>query len=232
MKFIIGNWKMNGTPQTKAKMINALAKTETKNRVVLCLPYTLLNGDNRGVKIGAQNISKHDDGAYTGDISGQMLVDSGVKYVIVGHSERRLYHHETDEIVHAKAIAAIKNKIIPIICVGENLAEHRAHKTQRVIHKMLKTALPGGGKFIVAYEPRWAIGTGKTPTMDEIESVHKMIYDYLKRHGNEKTPVLYGGSVNQSNAATIAAIKHVNGLLIGGASLEIKTFLSIIKSIK
>ena len=232
MKFIIGNWKMNGTRRDKEKMINALAKIQTKNKIILCLPFTLLYGDNKNVKIGAQNISEHDNGAYTGDISGKMLTEMGVKYAIVGHSERRANHNETDEIIRAKAETAIKNKIIPIICVGETMSERKSGHTARVIRDMLKRDLPRNGKFIIAYEPRWAIGSGKTPTVSEIESVHKIIFEYLASHGFEKTPIVYGGSVDSTNASEIAKIKHVDGLLIGGASLESKSFLTIIKSVK
>ena len=232
MKFIIGNWKMNGTRRDKEKMINALSKIRTKNKIILALPFTLLWGNNKNIAIAAQNISEHDNGAYTGDISGKMLTDAGVKYVIVGHSERRTYHNETDEIIHDKAITAIKNKISPIICIGETLNEYKSGKTNGTIKKMLKQVLPTTGKFMIAYEPRWAIGTGKTPTMKEIESVHKTIFEYLASQGFDKTPIIYGGSVNSTNASEIAKIKHVDGLLVGGASLESKNFITIIKSVK
>ncbi len=231
MKFIVGNWKMNGTPDKKSAMIRALSETTTENIVILCLPFTLLGGDNKNVTIGAQDISEHENGAYTGDVSGQMISDMGAKYVIVGHSERRFYHHETNETVHAKAAAAIRHKLIPIICVGETLDEHKSNKTFDVVRKMLDVCLPESGEFIVAYEPRWAIGTGKTPTIDEVKKIHQMIYEYLNVHGHTTTPILYGGSVNKTNASDFANIPHVDGLLIGGASLESETFLPIIKSV-
>ena len=232
MKYIIGNWKMNGNAHEKADMIHALSESDTKNTVILCLPFTLLGGDNKNIKIGAQDISEHENGAYTGDISGQMIADTGAKYVIVGHSERRFYHHETNEKVYAKAAAAIRHNLIPIICVGETLDEHKSNKTMHVIKEMLNRCLPDNGDFIVAYEPRWAIGSGLTPTTDEIATIHQMIFEHLNAHGHGGKPIIYGGSINQSNATEFASVPHVDGLLIGGASLKVETFLPIIKSIR
>lgn len=232
MKIIVGNWKMNGNEHEKTAMIQALSEIDTKNTIILCLPFTLLGGKNKNVLIGAQNISEHENGAYTGDISGQMIAETGAKYVIVGHSERRFYHHETNELVLAKANAAIKSKLIPIICIGETLAEKESGTTITVVKEMLDTCLPAAGKFIVAYEPRWAIGTGLTPTIKETEKIYEIIYEYLKSHGHGATPILYGGSVSPKNASEFASIPHVSGLLVGGASLKSETFLPIIKSIK
>lgn len=230
MKIIIGNWKMNGTAKAKTALIKQISKIKTKNKIILCLPFTLLCGEHGNIQIGAQDISVHDNGAFTGDISGEMIVDAGAKYVLVGHSERRSNHNETDDIVKAKAEMAIKNKIIPIICIGETLAEHESGKTVNVIKKMLKKCLPDSGKFIVAYEPRWAIGTGKTPTTEQTAKIHNVIFEYLKNTG-KTTPIVYGGSINATNATKFASIPHVDGLLIGGASLKSDTFLPIIKSI-
>lgn len=230
MKFIVGNWKMNGTIPDMENMTQAISEIETENKVILCPPFTLLYCKNNGVTIGAQNISEHENGAYTGDISGQMIIDAGAKYVLVGHSERRLYHNETNEIVKSKASMAIKHNLIPIICVGETLDERKSGKTEYVIKTMLEQSLPGDGEFMIAYEPRWAIGTGLTPTIPEIESVHKLLFEYLKNRKN--TPILYGGSVKPDNAQTIANVPHVDGLLVGGASLKPETFLPIIKSVK
>ena len=231
MKFIVGNWKMNGSVHEKEIMIQALSENNTTNTVVLCLPFTLLGGDNKNVLIGAQNISKHENGSYTGDVSGQMIADMGAKYVIVGHSERRFYHHETNEIVFAKASAAIRHNLIPIICVGETLEEYKSNRTIQVIKEMLDKCLPITGDFIVAYEPRWAIGTGLTPTTKEVTAIHQMIFEYLNAHGHGGKPVIYGGSINQTNAVAFSSIPHVDGLLIGGASLKVETFLPIIKSV-
>lgn len=231
MKFVIGNWKMNGNTREKSDMIQALSELDTKNTVILCLPFTLLGGDNKDINIGAQNISEHENGAYTGDISGKMIADMGAKYVIVGHSERRFHHHETNEKVHAKAAAAIRHNLIPIICVGETLDEYKAERTIPVIKEMLNRCLPETGDFIVAYEPRWAIGTGLTPTTKEVTKIHQMIFEHLNAHGHGGKPIVYGGSINQSNATAFASVPHVDGLLIGGASLKVETFLPIIKSI-
>ena len=231
MKFIIGNWKMNGDKTQKTTMINALSEIKTNNTVILCLPFTLLGGDNKNVLIGAQNISEHENGAYTGDISGEMIADTGAKYVLVGHSERRLNHHETNEIVKAKAEMAIKNNLIPIICVGETLDEHKSGKTINIVKEMLDECLPTSGEFIIAYEPCWAIGTGLTPSTEQTTAIFDAIHEYMKLHGLENTPIVYGGSITKSNAIDFISVPHVDGLLIGGASLKSETFLPIIESI-
>lgn len=231
MKFIVGNWKMNGNCDEKENLLKSLKSTKTKTKVVICLPFTLIPGENHGVTLGAQDVSEHDNGAYTGDISGTMLKDAGVKYVLVGHSERRLNHHETNEIVKAKAEMAIKNNLIPIICIGETLDEHKSGKTINIVKEMLDECLPTSGEFIIAYEPRWAIGTGLTPSTEQTAAVHEMIFEHLKSHGLENTPIVYGGSITQSNAGDFISVPHVDGLLIGGASLKSETFLPIIESI-
>lgn len=232
MKFIIGNWKMNGNIEQKETMFKALKNVKTDNKVVICLPFTLLYDNKFKISVGAQDVSEHSNGAYTGDISAMMIKDMGAEYVIVGHSERRLYHAETNEIVKAKASAAIKNNLIPIICVGETAEEHNAGRTMSVVKKMVLESIPENGKYIIAYEPRWAIGKGVTPSEQEITSVHETIFKTLRGIHKENTPILYGGSVNQDNAANISNLTHVDGLLIGGASLKVETFLPIIKSVK
>lgn len=231
MKFIIGNWKMNGTRKEKDTMTAAISRKKTSIKVILCMPFTLLSGENHGVLIGAQDISEHDNGSYTGDISGKMIAETGTKYVIVGHSERRSNHNETNKMIKAKAENAIKNKLIPIICIGETLDEHKSGATKAVITKMMKETFPTSGKFIVAYEPRWAIGTGLTPTPEQTSQIINMIYEYLKKHNQSTPSIVYGGSINATNAKSFMSISHVNGLLIGGASLKTKTFLPIIDSI-
>jgi triosephosphate isomerase len=228
MKFIIGNWKMNGDYDKKENLLKSLKSTRTKNKVIICLPFTLIPGESHGITIGAQDVSEHDNGAYTGDISAQMLRDMGAKYVIVGHSERRLYHKETNKTVRAKATAAINNEIIPIICVGETIKDKESGQTASVIKKMLLESIPESGKYIVAYEPRWAIGTGMVPKKSEITAAIRTIFNTLP----QPMPILYGGSVNADNAGGIVSISHIDGLLIGGASLKSETFIPIIKSIK
>jgi triosephosphate isomerase len=231
MKFIVGNWKMNGTWDEKETFLKALKNVKTNNKIVICMPFTLIYGNDHGITIGAQNVSEHNNGAYTGDISGKMLRDADVKYVLVGHSERRLYHNETNAMVKAKANAAIKNGITPIICIGETATDKNAGRTMTVVKKMLLECLPDTCKYIIAYEPRWAIGSGKTPKVEEIAAVFEMIHKALHQHSCTNIPLLYGGSINSTNAKQIINIKNVDGLLVGGASLKSDTFLPIIKSI-
>lgn len=227
MKLIVGNWKMNGNLDEKNFLFKDLSNTKTKNKIIMCLPFTLIGGENFGITLGAQDVSNHENGAYTGDISATMLKDAGVQYVLCGHSERRLYHNETNEMVKEKATTAIKNGIIPVICVGETMEEKNAGHTTAVIKKMLSESMPENGEYIVAYEPRWAIGTGVTPTTSEIVSAVKTVFDTLPN----PMPILYGGSINATNAKEIASIPYVDGLLIGGASLKSETFLPIIKTL-
>ncbi len=230
MKILVGNWKSNGNMSEKKKLFTAIERIKTDIKIIICLPYTLLCCDkSHKIAIGAQNISDYTNGAYTGDISGQMIKETGAKYVLVGHSERRTYHHENDKIVKNKANLAVQNKLIPIVCIGETLAEHQSNKTKSVIKKMLLNSIPDTGDFIIAYEPRWAIGTGITPTKTEIKTIHQMIFDILKNMGKEKTPILFGGSINAKNAGRFINIPHVDGFMVGRASLKPETFLPIIK---
>lgn len=231
MKFIVGNWKMNGNMDEKETFLKALKNVKTSNKIIICMPFTLIYGNDHGITIGAQNISEHDNGAYTGDISGQMLKNAGVKYTLVGHSERRLYHNETNAIVKAKANAAIKNGITPIICIGETATDKNAGRTMTVVKKMLLECIPEKCNYIIAYEPRWAIGSGKTPTTEEIKAIFEMIHKTLHQQACENIALLYGGSIDLTNAKQFANVPHVDGLLIGGASLKSDTFLPIIKSI-
>ena len=231
MKFIIGNWKMNGNMADKENMLKKLQNIKTRNKIVLCLPFILLNGKNYNIDLGAQDVSNHENGAFTGDISGKMLKDAGIKYVIVGHSERRTFHKETNGLIKEKATMAIKNGIIPVICIGETKEQKNAGRTKSVIKKMLLASIPETGKYIIAYEPRWAIGAGKTPNIHEIASVFQTIFKTLQSVGKSGTPIIYGGSVKSTNAKDIIELPHVDGLLIGGASLKSDTFIPIIKSI-
>lgn len=231
MKFIIGNWKMNGNTEQKDVLLKSIKNVQTNNKIVICLPFTLLHGNDFGITIGAQDISEHTNGAYTGDISGQMLKDANIKYVIVGHSERRFYHNETNDIVKAKATTAVAYGITPIICIGETQGERNMGRTMSVIKKMLLESVPDYGEYIIAYEPRWAIGSGATPSVSEIKAIHETIFKTLRNINRENTPILYGGSVDAENAKTITSVAHVDGLLIGRASLKSDTFLPIIKSI-
>ena len=224
---------MNGTRTALVEMQDALANVTTENKVVLCVPFTIVSGANGPAAIGAQDVSTHDHGAFTGEISADMLRDAGVKYVIVGHSERRMYHGETNEMVNKKAQMALSVGITPIICVGETMDERNAGKTMEIIESGVRESVPAdGGDVIVAYEPRWAIGAGITPTDEEIASAHTLIADILEKMGRGGTPILYGASVKGANAAQIMSIPHVDGVLVGGASLKPDDFIPIIMATK
>ena len=233
MKIIAGNWKMNGSRDALKTMINALQDIDSENTIILCVPYTMLGLDGGRVSMGAQDVSQHDHGAYTGEVSAQMIAATGAKYVIVGHSERRQYHGETNDIVRQKSAAAIALGLTPIICVGETMDEKQAGKTMAIIESGVRESIPTDARnVIVAYEPRWAIGAGLTPTDTEIADAHKLIADTLESMGMGGTPILYGASVKGANAAQIMSIPNVDGVLVGGASLKPDDFIPIITSMK
>lgn len=234
MKIIAGNWKMNGSRANLDDMMTKLANVETANKVVLCVPYTMLNPGNDRVAVGAQDVSVHSHGAYTGEVSAQMIADSGAKYVIVGHSECRQYHGDTNATVRQKAENALANGLIPVICVGETMDEKQAGKTMAVIESGVRESIPAdvNTDIVVAYEPRWAIGAGLTPTPAEIAEAHSLIANTLAEMGLAGTPVLYGASVNGTNATEIMSIPNVDGVLVGGASLKSDDFIPIITSMK
>ena len=225
---------MNGSRDALVDMVAALQNIETENNIILCVPYTMLAAPSGRVSIGAQDVSTHDHGAYTGEVSAQMIAATGAKYVIVGHSERRQYHGETNDIVRQKATIALAAGLTPIICVGETMDEKQAGKTMDIIESGVRESIPNDpdGKIIVAYEPRWAIGAGLTPTDTEIATAHKLIADTLADMGLAGTPVLYGASVKGTNAAQIMSIPNVDGVLVGGASLKPDDFIPIITSVK
>ena len=225
---------MNGSRDALVDMVAALQNIETESNIILCVPYTMLAVPSGRVFIGAQDVSTHDHGAYTGEVSAQMIAATGAKYVIVGHSERRQYHGETNDIVRQKAAIALAAGLTPIICVGETMDEKQAGKTMDIIESGVRESVPNDpdGKIIVAYEPRWAIGAGLTPTDAEIATAHKLIADTLADMGLAGTPVLYGASVKGTNAAQIMSIPNVDGVLVGGASLKPDDFIPIITSVK
>lgn len=233
MKIIAGNWKMNGTHENLVKMIQDLSAIDTKNTVILCVPYTMLCTDSGKIALASQDISVHDHGAYTGEISAQMVAATGAKYTLIGHSECRQYHGDTNATVRAKAEHALSNGLTPIICVGETMDEKQAGKTMEIIESGVRESVPAvvNSGIIIAYEPRWAIGAGITPTQDEIESAHELIAKTLDDMGLGGTPVLYGASVKSSNALEIMSIPHVDGVLVGGASLKSDDFIPIITSV-
>jgi triosephosphate isomerase len=241
-KLIAGNWKMNGLSDALGEaeaLAKALVGEPAHCRVALCPPATLIERMVRELKgapveIGGQDCHAEPSGAFTGDISAEMLRDAGAHLVILGHSERRTLHHETDADVSAKVLAAIRAGLEPIICVGETLEQRKAGDCLKVVTGQIKASLPSalaGHRFSVAYEPVWAIGSGLTPTNAEIEAVHHAIRESLDAAFPEAAaPILYGGSVKPDNASEILALKEVGGALVGGASLKAVDFLKIIRA--
>lgn len=230
MKLIAGNWKMNGLAASIAEL-DALQAAEVPNGVelLLCPPATLVQAfaaraQGSQVRIGGQDCHAQISGAHTGDISAEMLADAGATYIIVGHSERRADHGESDAVVHAKALAAHRAGLTPIVCVGETLGQRDAGETLQVIAAQLAGSVPEGiPGLVVAYEPVWAIGTGRTPTTEQVAEVHAAIAAQML----PGTRILYGGSVKPANAAELLSVPHVHGALVGGASLKAADFLAI-----
>lgn len=243
-KVIAGNWKMNMLPNEAIEYIDSLSKLvkDSENEVILCVPYTdlfycLMSAQDTNIKIGAQNMHFAEKGAYTGEVSGQMLKAIGVEYVIIGHSERRQYFAETDESVNKKIKAAFENELKPIVCVGETLEQREAGVTNEIITTQTRLALEGltneqVENTIVAYEPIWAIGTGKTATSNDANEAVKAIREEIKRiYGADtadKVIIQYGGSVKSSNAKELFETSDIDGGLVGGASLIADEFAKIV----
>lgn len=227
MKIIIANWKMNGNRKLLDKNLLELGKIHTKNRVVLCVPYTLLRCGDKNADFGAQNISGAESGAFSGQISADMVAETGAKYTIVGHSEVRKFMHLKNSDVLMAAENAINAGLTPIICIGESATEHRTGRTNSVIKSQLRECVPQTGRVIIAYEPRWVIGAGKIPQISEIARVHNLIRAELTKMG-KNCAIVYGGSVNASNATEIMSSPNVDGVLVGGASLKTSEFITII----
>jgi triosephosphate isomerase len=241
-KLIAGNWKMNGSLAANELLVKALLQGvgTPACEVAVCVPapylaqvQALLAGSP--IALGAQDLSAHPQGAFTGEQSAAMLKDFGVRYAIVGHSERRQYHGETDEGVAAKAAAALANGITPIVCVGETLAQREAGHTEEVVKRQLAAVIHVNGhcisEIVVAYEPVWAIGTGKTATPEQAQAVHQLLRAQLQHAAGDhaaRIRILYGGSMNAANAAQLLAQPDIDGGLIGGASLKAADFLQII----
>lgn len=240
---IAGNWKMNGTSVSLAEAKAVAAGVGLcPARVAICPPAILVHRMAEALKdtkvlVGGQDAHWDDAGAFTGDISSEMLADAGATLVILGHSERRAGYRETDEIVAAKVKAALRAGLEPIVCVGETLDERKAGEALQVVTGQVRGSLPAelaGKAFAVAYEPVWAIGTGLTPTTPEIEEVHRAIRATLVElfgEAGRAVPILYGGSVKPSNAAEILHADEVGGALVGGASLKAQDFLAIVAAI-
>ena len=233
-KIIVGNWKMHGSVALAETLVSAVAsfaaQVQSKCEIVLCPPTVLLPAVSRLVQgsflgVGGQDCSAEQEGAHTGDISASMLAEAGCRYVIVGHSERRARYKELNEMVKAKAEAAQAAGLIPIICVGEMLAQREAGLASRYVTQQVRECVPAGGQFLLAYEPVWAIGSGKVPRGADIEQMHAQILSLLP-----DAKVLYGGSVKATNAAEIMSVPGVSGVLVGGASVVLEEFLGIIES--
>ncbi len=239
---VAGNWKMNGLKQSIAEL-DALSGLLTEGakascNVLICPPSTLISAfadrSNQGISIGAQDCHTATSGAHTGDISAEMIADAGGDYIIVGHSERRADHGESSELVEEKAAATHRADLTAIICVGETEQERDAGNTLKVVLDQVSGSIPSTAtaeNIIIAYEPVWAIGTGRTPTVDDVAEVHAAIRGALvERFGEvgEGIAILYGGSVKPANAVELMSVKNVNGALVGGASLKASDFNGII----
>jgi triosephosphate isomerase len=243
---IAGNWKMHKTVQEAVELVRELKElvSDVKDRdILVCPPFTALYAVSRelegsNIALGAQNMFYEEKGAFTGEISPLMVKDVGCSYVILGHSERRHIFGETDELINKKVLSAVNHGLIPILCVGETLQEREEDKTKEVIERQVKEGLKGlneTSEFVIAYEPVWAIGTGKTATPELAEKVHSFIREILaEMFGKEKADsirILYGGSVKPENAAGLMSQPNIDGSLVGGASLKAESFAKIVKSI-
>jgi triosephosphate isomerase len=240
-KLIAGNWKMNGNATSNEALVKALlaASADWACQVAVCVPapylaqvQALVVGSK--LDLGTQDVSAHEAGAYTGEMSATMLKDFAVRYAIVGHSERRQYHGESDALVADKAKAALAHGITPIVCVGETLAEREAGNTEDVVKRQLAAVIHTNGhcisEIVVAYEPVWAIGTGKTATPEQAQQVHAVLRAQLRAASAQadRVQILYGGSMNAANAVQLLAQPDIDGGLVGGAALKAPDFLSII----
>ena len=242
-KLIAGNWKMNGgLAQNQALVQAVLAGMPAQAcSVAMCVPAPYLAQvaelvRGTAIDLGAQDVSAHEQGAYTGEVSVAMLKDFAARYVIVGHSERRQYHGKTDELVAQKAQRALSAGVTPIVCVGETLAQREAGQTEEVVKRQLAAVVHLNGHCIseiaLAYEPVWAIGTGKTASPEQAQAVHAVLRAQLRAATAhpERVAMLYGGSMNAANAASLLAMPDIDGGLIGGAALKAADFLSIIQA--
>ncbi len=241
-KLVVGNWKMVGSRPANAELLaGILAARPFAADVAVCPPYPYLSETaatlaGSDIRWGGQDCSAHEQGAYTGEVSAAMLADLGCRYVIVGHSERRAYHAESDLLVADKAQAALARGVTPIVCVGETLAQRESGETEAVVKRQLSAVIHKlahcAGEIVVAYEPVWAIGTGRTATPEQAQQVHALLRAQLHAatgHGDQMT-LLYGGSVKPDNAATLFSQPDIDGGLIGGASLKAADFVAICRA--
>lgn len=241
---VIGNWKMNGSTGANSQLLSALVKQfsaeEAGANCVICAPFVYIAqlrefiDVSSALQLGAQDVSVHLDGAYTGEVSAAMLADIGCSYVIIGHSERREYHQESSLLVAQKALALLQNELTPVICVGETLEQKQSEQTLKVIDEQLlavKNVLGDKGlsRCVIAYEPVWAIGTGLTATPEQAQAVHQFIREQLGDAASHIS-VLYGGSVKPDNAKALFEQPDIDGALVGGASLKAKDFFDIVSA--
>ena len=245
--FIVANWKMNGNKESNEKLVNYINEKVDKDpniEVIICPPFTyltqILELKIPSIKIGAQNISESQNGAFTGEISGSMLQDMKIDYVIIGHSERRQMYNDTNTVIAQKFELAHQNNLIPILCVGESLSERKTGQTLSVVEAQIKSVIEATRielftKSIIAYEPVWAIGTGETASPEQAEEVHSNIRSIIEEYDSKiatSIPILYGGSVNGANSKDLFTMGNINGGLIGGASLNGEEFVEIYQAAK
>lgn len=242
-KLVVGNWKMNGNRLVNTELLAGIEESGPfVAEVAVCVPFPYLSEvalalqGHRMMAWGAQDCSAQESGAYTGEVSAAMLAEFGCKYVIVGHSERRAYHAESDQLVADKAKVALAHKLTPIVCVGETLAEREAGQTDAVVKRQMSAVIHTLGhcisQVVVAYEPVWAIGTGRTATPEQAQAVHALLRTQLHAASpkSDEMQILYGGSVKADNAATLFAQPDIDGGLIGGASLKATDFVAICRA--
>ncbi len=248
IKVIAGNWKMNNditeSKNLISKLLTGLSNIDSNSEVIICPPFISLSEasgmiKNSKIKLGAQNVHEEENGAFTGEVSAKMLLSAGCEFVIIGHSERRTIFKETDEVINKKILRAIRNNLKPIFCVGELLEEREKSITEQVIESQVLKGLASFSAedlkyLIIAYEPVWAIGTGKTATPQQAEEVHIFIRKLLSKNFStgfaDNLRILYGGSVKPENSHELLSRKNIDGALVGGACLKADSFLDIIKS--
>ena len=241
-KLVVGNWKMHGTRAANAELLSALLTARPyRLDVAVCVPFVFINETaatlaGSDLRWGSQDVSAHEQGAFTGEVSASMLAECGCRYALVGHSERRAYHAESDALVAQKAQAALGKGVTPIVCVGETLAERDAGQTEAVVKRQLSAVIHQlahcAAEMVVAYEPVWAIGTGRTASPEQAQAVHAVLRAQLHAATGrgDSMKILYGGSVKADNAATLFAQPDIDGGLIGGASLKASDFIAICRA--
>ncbi|TYL47092.1 triose-phosphate isomerase [Marinomonas sp. IMCC 4694] len=243
-KIVAGNWKMNGSSESIVSLISGLLEIESSSAEVVIAPsfpyFSKVNDLIQGsaLVLAAQNVSEKTSGAYTGEVSTSMLSDFGVKYVLIGHSERRSLYGETDQLVASKVKAVLASGLAPMLCIGETLSEREAGKTIEVCERQLRAVIDEIGialfeQVVIAYEPVWAIGTGLSASADQAQEVHRSIRAYLaalSESVSQKVQILYGGSVKASSSSALFQMPDVDGALVGGASLDAKEFIAIVKT--